>query len=1523
MRRRSWILGALLAAGLARADEHGDAVFVHAPARPYLLLDARRRYTTTEHAHVYAQRRGGGSVRLALYRVREGRAFVEASVTRQGVSVAAGPWNADAEALLRGSGPMPRAGNTLTLVAQREVGTTPAPAPRHAVGDESAVWDSNENDEGAADTWGVSTGQWGAADVDLGALPAGTYLARVYDGMWATNALLSVGDTVLLTRRGDATDHVRVTDPEGRGLADVPVEGVAGTEIVRARTNADGDATLPPSAAPSRRVWALRGDDLAWTDVVHTQLPPCDTQVYLGTGRPVYRPGEAVSVRGHVRWCRPVAGARVRVFPTAAGATGETVTADADGNFSATLVAAANIGAEVDGRTHARTLTLDARPVPQTSLRLRVDRAWAAAGESVTVTAARTAHSPLPGVSFAWEGGRAYAEFGPDDEASATITLPPTTQALARFTVGATVGGVGEVLTARVGLWTGRTRDVLALTADTPQGAADVAHPFTLVARDLGGDASPGAVSLAVFGSDGNAPRGAPRWTAEAEPGAVRVRLAGAGPWWVTATRGEARAENVVWERPRPATLSGSGPFAVFPDAPSVAPGEPLRAAIRAAGPVWVTLEQGGVWASRYVTPTEGVARVSFDPPAGAQGLATLRATRVHAGRVETAATVAEVATSTRFALTLDPTRGSFAPGASARVIVRSRTTAGAPRDAVLSLWLEDVGWWSLGDERHPSVDAYFRRTGRPASDGDSTAPMGYGAEEGRRIDSGMFWNGERVEGTTFRHAWGHGGALINVQTAGDVGALATALARAAGMNRAEMCPARIRTHGRVRLGIQDLPWDLAAMKLAERTNTWVRRDAAGLHFACTPPAFGGGYGSGSGRGYGGGSVRAAPPSLGYERDQLTATQWFLAARRIGPTGELAVDVPMPDAPGRWRLHALAIADDGAGAQADADLDTVAPWSASLRVGRQLRVGDVLEGAVEIRSARRERTPVTVTVTADDALAMDAAVSLTLTPDADGVARGSFRLRGQRVGEGRVTARVQRDGQDLAAAQTRVSVRADAGEMPVDVRAVVTAEGTDVDLPIPALAGASSLRVTVDPSLTGALRAVLDELRAPRWDLPTLRLDRLASLRALSAAAATQRGADAAALRTDLARELEGAVSALAAMRGTDGAVPVWSGAGSAWVTATAVALGVGDATAWPGAWALLRSRAESAVGREAAVIAAALATGGVTDRARVPALLDRADTEDLSARSWALRAARSLNDRVRITREAQALERALDRTVSNDPAVPCQGAAWFLCLTREGTRGAVAGAARALLEVSPSARPSALRAARWLATHPEARGWWTWGSAEADVLALLARIGPTEGTAATLEARLGDTVLARGDARGGVTLTVRDAGTLRLSFAAAPGRFARVTVRGTLAVAPPSQSIGPAALTRTFADAAGGREMTLSFTLPRDTEGVEIHAPVPAGWAFALGAGERVAQRDPIRGWAELDGVGGDTAAQVSALDDGVRVRFVRLRAGAHAVRVPLAAVGRGRFRAGSAWLRSADEGVWSVTPAWATTAP
>jgi len=67
--------------------------------------------------------------------------------------------------------------------------------------------------------------------------------------------------------------------------------------------------------------------------------------------------------------------------------------------------------------------------------------------------------------------------------------------------------------------------------------------------------------------------------------------------------------------------------------------------------------------------------------------------------------------------------------------------------------------------------------------------------------------------------------------------------------------------------------------------------------------------------------VREVPWSIAANRVVARArasSRVAVGLRRLGPSGRATVEVPMPDAPGRWRLEALAIADDGTGQRAHA-----------------------------------------------------------------------------------------------------------------------------------------------------------------------------------------------------------------------------------------------------------------------------------------------------------------------------------------------------------------------------------------------------------------------------------------------------------------------------------------------------------------------------------------------------------------------------------------------------------------------------
>lgn len=111
---------------------------------------------------------------------------------------------------------------------------------------------------------------------------------------------------------------------------------------------------------------------------------------------------------------------------------------------------------------------------------------------------------------------------------------------------------------------------------------------------------------------------------------------------------------------------------------------------------------------------------------------------------------------------------------------------------------------------------------------------------------------------------------------------------------------------------------------MAERTGTHAWIEGETLRLGCTPGpvrAEGGslGSGSGSGSGYGAGG-------LGMARTEEMLGDLFFAGRVVlGPDGRAAVDIPMPNRAGRWRVQALVVATDGRGDRAHAVVTTAAP----------------------------------------------------------------------------------------------------------------------------------------------------------------------------------------------------------------------------------------------------------------------------------------------------------------------------------------------------------------------------------------------------------------------------------------------------------------------------------------------------------------------------------------------------------------------------------------------------------------------
>ena len=65
------------------------------------------------------------------------------------------------------------------------------------------------------------------------------------------------------------------------------------------------------------------------------------------------------------------------------------------------------------------------------------------------------------------------------------------------------------------------------------------------------------------------------------------------------------------------------------------------------------------------------------------------------------------------------------------------------------------------------------------------------------------------------------------------------------------------------------------------------------------------------------------------------------------------------------------------------------------------------------------------------------------------------------------------------------------------------------------------------------------------------------------------------------------------------------------------------------------------------------------------------------------------------------------------------------------------------------------------------------------------------------------------------------------------------------------------------------------------------------------------------------LDRAPAQGSASLSVRDGVLHFALTRQRPGVHRVVLPMVRVARGVSRAGPAWLRTSDEGVWSITPA------
>ena len=1476
-----------------------DQLPIEMPERPFLLVDAPRRFLPSEVAEVRVQLRSGGELELSLFRVHDPSTVLGQAGRRQGVSVAATPIGAEAEALLGARGGLPRRGRALTLV-RRERLPMPHPGEARRIHDETVVYDDNEDVEEDVATYWVQAGGWSVRRARLGRLAPGLYLVQARGAAWVSSALISVGELVVIARRGDRGDLVLVTDEDGVPQPGIEVLAIGEARAARAVvTGADGVAHFAASDAATLRFRASRGADVAWADVAHVRLPHCDPRVYLATGRPLYRSGEVQYVRGHVRGCPTGSGAVGAYAPLAnhtvtlrSGDNEVHATTDADGNFVAQLVATFEIVAVLDGREHRRPVRIDTRTLPVRDLVVSLDRSWAAAGDVVRVTVADTEGGwpDEADVVLDTPSGQLVQRIGPHRPATFDVRVPTMDRTAGRLALHASLSVPGRVTMASAELVVGRSSELLELDAEETRGTSGALFAIEARGTDLGGGVLEGPVRFAVLSSDGNEARGAPRHeqTASLYGGrvAVRLPLVGEGPWMIRATRDRAEAQLVVWARERPPQLSRRGDLALLPRASRTRPGESLEVDVRLppGGRGWLTLEQGDVTTYRSVRSVGRVTRVSLPIHEAARGLASLVLTHVHAGRVRVASASVEVETAQPVALTVETDRAIYGPAGTAHVTIEAKTTDARPRDAVVSLWLADAGYWGLGEDDYPMPGDYLALPGRPASAADSQTPIAYGAEEGRRLDSELIFDGQRVQGASHRHGWHFGGEVVRIDARGRLQIVAEAIARAAGMPGARVsCPDDRAQHV---LRARGLPWDLVALRVAEAVEAEVGVDDDGrLSMDCGVSGLGSFGGSGMGLGGGGAGLGLSGLSLRRE-ERLEGTLHFVGLRRLGPDGRLELDVPLPDHPGRWRVEVLAIADDGGGARAHRVVTTGQDLEAWIDLPRTLRPTDRADGVIHIES-RSGAARAEVRLEVPPELRLEGAIP-TEVALVEGRATIPFSVVAVNPRLATLTLDV-RAGAAHDASLIRVNVMRSSTERALYSGAVLGPRATEVDVPLPELARPATLTVALDPNVAGEAERLLDELRAPRWDLGVMRADRLASLSALRRAM-TGRGATSSFL-ADLDHAIASELHALHDLATSTGEIG-WGDHADPGLTLEVLALvPTSMDPQWNDARAHLRDRLQRGElrGEDAARAARLLLEENAT------AVLTRALDEsgdDPRALTEVLLAAHHHGERGLTRTSADRLVHAIDaRLASPTPPNQCSGWAWFLCFSRRSERGVLARASLALSRVEdPRAGRVHSQVGEWLAQRPSEPSRFAWGSDEADLLELFAeRAGGRDAVEIRIDGR-------RVSAPGGHFTVPAGAHRATLRFAERAGRLRRVAVSGPIDASAPSSTQGNAQLARRF-DRRGGRWMgTVSFTLPRDARDLVLEVPLPAGLTVDH---RQLAER----GAAIVDGT--------------LTMRWDTLGRGAHAVEIPMLALGSGGFDAGPAHLSAGEGALFGLTPA------
>ncbi len=1494
-----------------------DRAPLELPSRPFLLVDAPRRFLPDEPARVRVQLREGGRVAVALFSLTSPAELLGHAGSRQGISLATTPIGHEAEQLVSAHGALPRTGRRLTLRASTNV-EMPRPEGARRIDREAVVYDSNENIEDGVATYWVADERWSVREVDLGRLPVGLYLVQVRGGPWVTSALLSVGELVLLARRGDRHDVVRVTDRNG-APREVAVSAYDGARLLhRGRSDANGIVRFASAHAANVRFVAAAGADLAWTDVSHVRLARCDPRVYLATGRPLYRRNERVHVRGHVRGCNEsgaYVGLASRTVRVNGGGRSVEATSDADGNFVAEVQADGELSAELHGQVHSRRLIIDDRELPQRDVIVTPDRPWATAGETIAVRVADVDGGwPSPvDVVLDTPVGRQMARMGPNLPAVFHVQVPSTNEALERMQLHASVSESGRVTMGSAELFIGRTPVHLDLRAERDRGERDRPFSVRVSAQELSGNASPGPVDLALFGSDGNEIVGDARRRMRVDVAAVghvgiEVPLNGEGPWMLIATRGAARARMVVWERERPPSLSERGPLGLVPTSTRARVGDELGVDVRlpaGSGRGWLTLEQGGVVRALAIDGSVRRTRVALSIPDEARGLASLVLSYVESGRVQTATATVEVETSQPMSLALETDRTIYGRAERAQVSIVARTDEGRPHDAVISLWMADAGYWGLGEDDYPLPDAYLRLPGRSATGADSTTPIAYGAEEGRVFDSKLEWNGRRVSGSSHRHAWGFGGEVIHrLSVHGSLRAVLDALARAAGLERSEIVECAEGNH---RLLVHDLPWDLVAVRVGEQLSADVSVEGDVLHFACGAGAGHGGFGMG--RGAAVPRIRTGSADVrGLRAERLEGTLHFVGLARLGDDGRLDLEVPLPDHPGRWRIEVLAIADDGGGARAHSIVHTRQPLEAWLNVPRSARPSDLVRGEIVITGHALAGQEVELSTVVDGGRLL-APLPARVRFDASGRANVPLAITDMDVGEVQIRTSA-RCGSAQDSISSSVLVHPPWSHHSFSQATLMGPSATEIDVALPDLARPAMLEVALPSSIENDAARVLDQLREARWDIAALRVDRLASLGALRRALRGVVRVEAQLVRDEIDRAVDSELHALREMRRSDRLIDgPWSAEYMTLETLRALdectrgretgpspvcASNVDDRSTWQESVEAIRDRVEDGrLGGPELAMALAL----LPDRtARTNERLERALREsagDLEGLAWTARAARRLGMRS-VQREATlALARTLDRSLATmPPAGSCRGPAIFFCFNRHGDHGRLARAALALIELEHGgARRIGARVAAFLGERPM-HSTFAWGTAEADAIELIALLDAPAGRD-PYEVFVDGRVVRHRNGRIAIP-----AGRHRLSlrFAERSGRLRRVIVRGEISAAQPSSAIGNVILERRFVAQADGWEAQVRFDLRDASDEVVVRVPLPAGLTL-----------DQRR-----------LGPEFRMLADGAaHFALTNVARGHHELRVPLLSSGSGRFEAGSTQLTSADGRFFGMTPA------